>query len=153
MQVFFILANCNCDSLTDIPPQLVKVGAKVLSQALVDMLGKNQDPKGTMWDCENPTSLTNETRDNFNMAVNTSSESSKYIVRLDKHAVPLITAPIKIDVKTKNKSTEVEVGTWNPVSRFTQSPSYTPKEIRNFFRIGIQDSIQTVTFIFNCCFL
>ena len=53
-----------------------------------------------------------------------------------RHDVPLVTAPIRVEVQTRNKSGDVQVGEWNPVDRFVQAPTYTQKKIRRFFRIG-----------------
>ena len=63
-------------------------------------------------------------------------DSTTYLFKRDKYDVPLITAPIKIDVTTKNISSNTNVGKWNPADRFDQSPNYTPGKIRRFFRVG-----------------
>ncbi len=63
-------------------------------------------------------------------------DDTTYLFKRDKYNVPLITAPVKIDVSTKNISSDVTVGKWDPAARFEQSPNYVPGKIRRFFRVG-----------------
>ena len=55
---------------------------------------------------------------------------------MDKHSVPYISPPIDMDITTRNKSTVVTVGVWNPTKGFVQAANYTQKKIKRFFRVG-----------------
>ena len=90
------------------------------------------------WDCSATSGLTNATREAFDAAVQNTLDGpqSAYLFKRDKHDVPLITAPVTMEMLTRNRSGDVVVGTWNPKDRFMQSPTYAKKEIKRFFRVG-----------------
>ena len=129
--------NCDCDSMTDVPQQIVFNGAKILAESLAAMKEENNLPSAN-WDCDNDATGNNDTRIAFDDKVDaTVAASSTYLFKRDKYDVPLITAPIRMDVSTKNMSGDVAVGTWNPKDGFEHSPNYEPQSIRRFFRVGV----------------
>ncbi len=128
-------ANCNCDNMASVSNEIVFNSGKILAKALADMNAANALPKQS-WSCESPNG-DNDTRTAFDDAVEkTIKDESTYLFKRDKYDAPLITAPVKIEVTTRNTSSDTTVGWWNPAERFKQSPSYKPGKIRRFFRVG-----------------
>ena len=113
-------------------------------------------PTGS-WNCNDVSGDSNATSDAFDTAVETmlGGSQSAYLFKRDKYDVPLITAPIEMEMLTRNKSGDVVVGTWNPKDRFKQNPNYKKKEIRRFFRVGKQIIGEKYwfcyTIILRCC--
>ena len=123
--------------MKSIPEEMVTNGAKIVAQALAEMK-TNGELSQAAWDCEDSSTGDNDTRKAFDDAVAAMTDtSSTYLFKRDKHEVPLITAPIKIDVSTKNKTGDVGVGTWNPKDGFQHAANYEPQSIRRFFRVGV----------------
>ncbi len=120
--------------MPDVPKTIVKNGAYMLGKALAEMV-----KAGTLykmaWNCATPNG-NNASRTTFNEKVGAMVNASKYVMMNDKHGVPIITAPIKITATTNNKSKEVTVGDWSPVTRFVQAPGYKMQDIKRFFRVG-----------------
>ena len=120
--------------MTRVSDEIVTNSGELLAQALSAMKAAGNLPQ-VAWDCDNPDG-DNTTREAFDLAVGTVVNASAYLFKRDKHNVPLITAPIEVEVTTKNKSKSVNVGKWNPVSQFVQDPTYKKKDIKRFFRVG-----------------
>ncbi len=114
---------------------IVENSAEILARALAAMDAAGNLPKQS-WSCDAPNG-SNDTRTAFDDAVKqVVDDDSTYLYKLDKYDVPMITAPVEIDVTTKNVSKTTEVGVWDPKERFQQAPEYTPGKIRRFFRVG-----------------
>lgn len=128
--------NCDCSGDRPIANDIVFNAGKLLAEALVAMEADGTLPT-VAWDCDNP-SGSNATREAFDDVVREvlDGPDSAYLFKRDKYGVPLITAPIEIEARTRNRSTDVLVGRWNPMDRFVQSDSYERAEIKRFFRVG-----------------
>jgi hypothetical protein len=121
--------------MTSVSDEIVFNSGALLAQALVNMRTAGILPSFS-WDCATPNG-DNATRTEFDEAVKTVVSGSTYLLKMDKHGVPLVTAPIKVGITTKSKNmSSVDVGMWGPAERFTPDPAYTKKIIKRFFRVG-----------------
>ncbi len=122
--------------MESVTSEIVYNSAKIIAAALADMKTIGTLPTQS-WNCKNAGS-SNDTRIAFNKAVETAAaRDSTYIFKVDKHEVPILTAPVKIDITRKNSSDGVtDIGEWSPERLFQQSPTYTQKKIKRFFRVG-----------------
>ncbi len=121
--------------MRSVSSEIVYNAGKILAETLAQMSKDGRLPLHE-WSCDSPNG-DNSTRDAFDDAVQKAvRDKSSYLFKRDKYNVPLITAPVKIEMTTRNTSSDVTVGKWNPADRFEQSPYYRPGKIRRFFRVG-----------------
>ncbi len=115
---------------------VVRNAAKLIAEATIKM---NRDGKTLLssWNCNNP-GTSNVTRDDFEYYVKTEvNERSKYLVQKDKYQMPLLMPPIEMNVKTENKSTSIDVGSWKPKDGFVLAPGFKMEKVKRFFRVGV----------------
>ena len=129
-----LAANCDCSDLTTVSDEIVMNAGELLATALSSMKAAGTLPI-LAWNCDSPNG-DNATRAAFDTSVNAAVDATAYLFKRDKHNVPLITAPIEVEVATRNKSKTVAVGKWRPVTKFVQDPTYQKKDIKRFFRVG-----------------
>jgi len=96
--------------MTSVASEIVYNAGLILGKAMAD----TNAPAALVWDCEDPSAVpdANQTRADFDAAVQSViTEDTTYLLKRDKHEVPLITAPVDIAITTRNNSGDVAVGT------------------------------------------
>ena len=63
-------------------------------------------------------------------------ESSRYLVEIDRHDVPLISPPLEMDITQRSSAKNDKIGTWNTETGFKQDPNFTKEKGKPFYRVG-----------------
>ena len=128
--VLDLQSNCDCGNLK-MAEKVVEMAGKLVGRAAI-----NGQVTRRNWNC-NVAGTSNQTRQSFEAALEATAASSTYLMQRDKHSIPHLTPSIGMNIKLQNKSTTINVGTWNPTQGIVPAPGYALAKVKRFFRVGV----------------
>ena len=79
----------------------------------------------------------NQTRQDFETALESEVQKSQYHVLRDKHQIALLSPPIKLNYEIQNQTYKLKIGTWDSEDKFKPYNGYKIEAVKRFFRVGI----------------
>ena len=120
-----------------IPKMVVKLGANFLTKSALRMY---EEGLGSAWSyaCNSVASSTkNQTKLKLtNHLKKVIEEESNYVVQFDRYEVPLVAAPIQMEVSMQNRSMKQRIGDWNMMDGFAMESNYSRTQHKPFYRVG-----------------
>ena len=117
------------------PEKVVEVAASLLGQAALKMASEGKSIRQS-WNC-NAAGTSNQTRQDYEAALESTSETSRYLMQRDKHSIPHLTPNLIMNIRLQNTSTTINVGSWNPTEGIESAPGYALAKVKRFFRVGV----------------
>ena len=115
------------------PEKVVEVAASLLGQAALKMASEGKSIRQS-WNC-NAAGTSNQTRQDYEAALESTSKTSRYLMQRDKHSIPHLTPNLIMNIRLQNKSTTINVGSWNPTEGIESAPGYALAKVKRFFRV------------------
>lgn len=124
--------NCECGSFkSPVPPFLSE--AVTLVTGVLDQMRTGDNILMKEVDCEATSPASTQMVTDFEAALRSQVSRSKYKYDPGKK---LLRFPVKFSYTSRNKSTDVRMGTWSIEDKYVKDPDYNETALKRFFSVG-----------------
>ena len=125
-------ADCECGDYTS-PVQPFLSEAVSLMTSVIDQMRTSGNTLLTKVDCETTSPASTQLISDFEAALRSQVSRSTYKYDFDNR---ILTFPVKFKFSSRNKTTNVKMGTWNLEEKYVKDPEYNETALRRFFSVG-----------------
>ena len=124
--------NCECGRLeSPVPPFLSE--AVTLVTRVLDQMKTNGNSLMKEVNCEVTSPASTQMVTDFEAALRSQVSRSRYKYDFGKK---LLTFPVKFSFSSRNKTTDVRMGTWSIEEKYVKDPDYNETALKRFFSVG-----------------
>ena len=124
--------NCDCRSFKSPVPPFLSEAVKLVTSVL-DQMRTSGNTLMKQMNCEATSPASTQMVTDFEAALRTQVSRSKYEYDFEKK---LLTFPVKFTFASRNKTTNVRMGSWNMEDKYVKDPDYNATALKRFFSVG-----------------
>ena len=124
--------NCDCRSFKSPVPPFLSEAVKLVTSVLDQMRTSGNSLMKDV-NCEVTSPASTQMVTDFEAALRSQVSRSKYKYDFEKK---LLTFPVKFTFASRNKTTDVRMGSWNMEDKYVKDPDYNATALKRFFSVG-----------------
>ena len=124
--------NCDCRSFKSPVPPFLSEAVKLVTSVL-DQMRTTGNTLMKQVNCEATSPASTQMVTDFEAALRSQVSRSKYKYDFGKK---LLTFPVKFTFASRNKTTNVRMGSWNMDHKYVKDPDYNATALKRFFSVG-----------------